>query len=165
MKSPISLTQKSIKEDATASYSTLCAGQDTKGLMKKLLGCWLPSLIMLWNSSLTFMSNIQISLDPTLDHKMTKDTINFFVLLQEDNENTMPLLPTCFPPPPPPFCPPLGYFCCYPTPHLFWPSLLPSACLPNHHFFCLHIRNSLRTLWQILSIYLLRLEVDQVFKD
>ena len=78
MKSPISSTQKSIEEDATASCSTWCAGQDMKGLMKKLLGCWLLSLIMLWNSSLTFMSDIRISPDLTLDHKTTKSTINFF---------------------------------------------------------------------------------------
>ena len=79
MKSPISLTQKSIEEDATASYSTWCAGQDMKGLMKKLLGYWLLSLIMLRNSSPTFMSNIWISLDLTPDHKTTE--YDQFVLL------------------------------------------------------------------------------------
>ena len=79
MKSPISLTQKLIEEDATASYSTWCAGQDTKGLMKKLLDYWLPSLIMLQNSSPTFMSDIRISPDLTLDHKTTE--YDQFVLL------------------------------------------------------------------------------------
>ena len=92
MKSLISLTQKLIKEDATASCSTWCAGQDTKGLMKKLLGCWPLSLIMPWNS---FMSSIQISPDLTLDHKTTKNTINFLYYLQEDNEYTLHLTTSC----------------------------------------------------------------------
>ena len=96
MKSLISLTQKSIKEDATASCSTWCAGQDMKGLMKKLFGCWPPSLIMPQNLSPTFMSGIRISLDLTLNHKMTKNTINFYTTYRRAMSTHYTSLPSAF---------------------------------------------------------------------
>ena len=147
MKSPISSTQKLIEEDTTASCSTWCTGQDTKGLMKKLLGCWLPSLITLRSSSPTFMSDIQISPDLTPDHKTTKSTINFFYYLQEGDEETLHLTTFCTRLT---FLPLLLLFVLlratsaatqlhvYSSLHRF-----PLLIRQTHHFLCFYIQNSL----------------------
>ena len=169
MKSLIFSTQKLIEEDTTASCSTWCAGQDMKGLMKKLLGCWLLSLIMLQNSSPTFMSDIWISLDLTLDHKNHQEYNQFLLLFTGGQRRNLCLTTFCTQLA---FLPLLLLFILlwatsaatqlhiYPGFHRF-----PLLIHETHHFLHLHIWDSLQTLWQILSIYLLRLEVDQIFED